>query len=141
MIIAVMTRGDEAVWGSFLNSDTIDLLDGVAVVLDTTATGNDLGRKVKRSIAAGENTVVGLVQGKTIPIGSFGLVQTYGVHRNASVADAVNAANLPLHTIVTVRGQLTTTATPVASASVGTSLTAGAGDSGAQRATVFLKCM
>lgn len=136
MLIGVMNRGDEAIWGSFQNSDSAALVDGDVVISDFAATGNDLGRKVKGSAAsAGQIGTVGVVQGPDIGVGNFGLVQVYGVHRNVKAEAGVNAAQLALQASATAK--TIGTAAAAASAFMGYSLAAVA----AGRTTVFLKCM
>lgn len=136
MLLKDMNREDEAIWGSFQNNDSADLVDGDLVIARFASTGNDLGRQIIGSAAsAGQIGTVGVVQGDTIKIGNFGLVQVYGVHRNAKAEAAVNAAQLALQASATAK--TIGTAAAAASAFVGFSL--GAAVNG--RAVVFLKCM
>lgn len=119
------------------NSGTA-LLDGDCVVMDTAATGSDLGNTVKESGTGGaELIVVGFAYG-AIAAGAYGKILVYGVHPGVSVHSDVSAAGIKLKTHTTA-GMVAAGGADDPSARLGFSLAAGAGSPALAR--VFVKCM
>lgn len=95
MITSRIPKGAESEFGLFKNSDTVTLVDGDVVMIDTAAT-TDLGFAVKKTTGAGEDLIVGVVSGKDIGVGETGRVQTYGYH---ATVKGVTAGTVGTHQV------------------------------------------
>lgn len=125
-------RDPEIIDGIFQNVDAAAMADGEVVVLNVTATPTIPGKEIKKSTAASQLTVVGVVVGD-IPIGSFGRVRVYGLHPNVKTTVAALAAGLTVNSDAAAAA----VAAAVYGAGLGVSVVVGA----ANRAQIFIRAM